>query len=141
MRPRRNTFNPKRKMRPVPQEDGEWVRLGRLAEQVSYGGNPEHKRHPGDFGLTPPSTPRPDKTLCDAVGIHTRAEALALLQEGVRKGLISLQEKQGWPQNIWAVDAHGVPLEAQLENAGMGTYHGYPMPEADRFREKVLERW
>jgi hypothetical protein len=26
-----------------------------LASRVSYGSNPEHKRHPGDFGLTPPA--------------------------------------------------------------------------------------
>lgn len=28
-----------------------------------YEGSPHHKRNPGDFGLTPPSAPRLDKTL------------------------------------------------------------------------------
>jgi hypothetical protein len=35
----------------------------------------------------------------------------------------------------------GVPLEAQLENAANGTYHGYPMPEDDPFRDIVIARW
>lgn len=37
--------------------------LAKLASQVKYGGNPEHKRNPGNFGLTPPSGPRPGKSL------------------------------------------------------------------------------
>jgi len=39
------------------------------------------------------------------------------------------------------VNATGVPLEAQLENRESGQYHGYPMPETDPFREKVLAAW
>jgi hypothetical protein len=108
-------------------------------EDMRYNGNPEHKRNPGDFGLTPPSGPRPGKTLCGQVEIYSRAEALALLKAGVRRGTFSAQERDGWPQNVWAVTEKGEPLEAQLE--GQGTYHGYPMPAADPFREKVLERW
>lgn len=61
-------------------------------EDLRYSGNPEHKRNPGDFGLTPPSGPRPGKTLCDQVEIYSRAEALALLKAGVRRG-ISAQER------------------------------------------------
>jgi len=110
-------------------------RIGNLR----YSGSPEHKRNPGDFGLTPPSGPRPGKTLCDQVEIYSRAEALALLKAGVQHGTFSAQERDGWPQNVWAVTEKGEPLEAQLE--GQGAYHGYPMPEADPFREKVLERW
>jgi hypothetical protein len=77
--------------------------------------------------------------LCDQVEIYSRAEALALLKAGVQRGTFSAQERDGWPQNVWAVTEKGEPLEAQLE--GQGTYDGYPMPEADPFREKVLERW
>jgi hypothetical protein len=47
----------------------------------------------------------------------------------------------GYPQNVWAVSAEGVPLEAQLENAANGTYHGYPMPEEDPFRDIVITKW
>lgn len=137
MRPRKS-FNPKRRI------CGETEAAARLAAFAAgktprYNGNPEHKRNPGDFGLDPPSSPRQSKTLCDAVQIYTRAEAEALVCNGLSKGLFSEQERGGWPQNIWAVTEAGEPLEAQLE--GNGVYHGYPMPEADPFRQEVLARW
>lgn len=97
------------------------------------------RRIPGDFGLEPPSLPRPGKTLCDGVNIHTHTEALALLKKGIEKGLVSEQVRFDWPQNVWSVTNEVAPLEAQLEHAG--TYHGYPMPMNDAFREVVLERW
>ena len=134
---RRRINNPKRKIR----RDLEPEYLQSLAERVSYGGNPEHKRNPGDFGLLPPSQPRADKTLCGAVGIFSVTQATRYLREGARRGLISEQERNGYPQNIWAVTENGWPLEGQLENSQTGTYHGYPMPEADPFREEVLEKW
>ncbi len=134
---KRKAFNPKRQIASSTREGD----LGGLAERVRYGGNPEHKRNPGDFALTPPSLPRADKTLCDLAGILHRAEAERLLREGVRRGLVSQRESQGFPQNVWAVTETGLPLEAQLENAGSGTYHWYPMPEDDAFREEVIEKW
>jgi hypothetical protein len=112
-----------------------------LLQRVRYGGNPEHKRNPGDFGLTPPSIPRPDKSLCDAVGIFRKPEAEQLLREGIRRGLVSMHERRGFPQNIWAVTKDGQPVEAQLENAERGVYHGYPMPLSDPFFHEVLSRW
>ena len=95
--------------------------------------------NPCDFGLHTPSAPRPGKTLCDQVEIYSRAEALTLLRAGLQRGTFSEQERDGWPQNVWAVTEGGEALEAQHE--GQGVYHGYPMPGADPFREKVLERW
>jgi hypothetical protein len=136
---RRTAFNPKRRLCTDAQLDQRRHTLEEFAKRARYTGNPEHKRNPGDFGLDPPSSPRPGKTLCDLVAIHTQAAALALLQAGLRKGLISAQERGGWPQNVWAVTADGEPLEAQL--AGDGIYHGYPMPQDDPFREDVLARW
>ncbi|WP_412851521.1 hypothetical protein [Ectothiorhodospira shaposhnikovii] len=136
---RQRTYNPKRRL--VMEIDfsaqADWQ------NQVSYGGNPEHKRNPGDFGLTPPSDPRPGKMLCDDTGIITRQAALSLLQKGLSAGLYSSRMGHGdyWPQNIWAVTETGLPMEAQLENPAKGTYHGYPMPEQDPFREEVLKRW
>ncbi|MCE8038929.1 hypothetical protein [Halomonas sp. MCCC 1A11062] len=112
-----------------------------MAERVSYGGNPEHKANPGDFGLTPPVAPRCDKTLCDTAGIFERSVALALLQAGARSGLVSQQVKNGYPQNIWSVSQGGVPMEAQLENSEQGVYHGYPMPEGDPMRHVILGAW
>ena len=133
----RERFNPKRKM----AASGDVESLQRLADTIGYTGNPEHKRNPGDFNLTPPSCPRPTKTLCDAVGIFTRAEALRILRQGVRRGFISVQTRGGFPQNIWAVTDGGEPLEAQLDQRASGSYHGYPMPNNDPFRKQVLARW
>ena len=134
---RRQRFNPKRRLQQGLDAD----ELITLARRVRYTGSPYHKRNPGDFGLTPPSQPRPDRTLCDETGITTRAEALRLLREGIERGLISVKTRGDFPQNVWAVTNEGVPLEAQLENQVQGTYHGYPMPSADDFREQVLELW
>ena len=136
---KRRTFNPKRRMYPAETLRARQQDLSAHMEKVRYSGNPEHKRNPGDYGLNPPSAPRPGKTLCDQVEIYSRSEALALLREGLRRGTFSLQARDGWPQNVWAVTERGEPLEAQHE--AQGVYHGYPMPEADPFREKVLDRW
>jgi hypothetical protein len=136
---RRRTFNPKRQLYPAESLPARQEVLAASIDSLRYSGNPEHKRSPGDFGLHPPSSPRPGKTLCDRVNIHNRAQALTLLRAGLERGTFSVQERDGWPQNVWAVTENGEPLEAQLE--GNGVYHGYPMAEADPFREKVLERW
>jgi hypothetical protein len=137
MTAKRTTFNTKRSIAKAPSAGD----LNRWGQTVRYGGNPEHKRNPGDFGLTPPASPRADKTLCDGARVLERKVALALLREGIRRGLVSSQIRQGYPQNIWAVTDEGIPLEAQLENPGNGTYHGYPMPANDPFRDKVTEKW
>jgi hypothetical protein len=133
----RRKFNTKRRIRTVTDT----AALIPLSARVVYVGNPAHKINPGDFGLAPPSSPRPDKTLCDGVKIFERAKAQALLSDGVRRGLISVQERAGVPQNIWAVSDDGTPLEAQLDNQEQATYHGYPMPEADPLRKEILRRW
>jgi hypothetical protein len=135
--PRRHSFNPKRRIRESCDSD----ELVRLAKRVKYTGNPAHKRNPGDFGLTPPAQPRADKTLCDKVGITTIKESLRLLRQGVNRGLISEHIRGDFPKNIWAVTSDGVPLEAQLENRTQGTYHGYPMPSTDDFRDEILRHW
>jgi hypothetical protein len=95
---RRGGFNPKRQLREKTEADR--PALDALAKSVKYGGNPEHKSDPGDFGLTPPSTPRPDKTLCDLAGVRRRRVAISLLREGIVKGLVSRQERNGFPKNV-----------------------------------------
>lgn len=129
------TFNSKRRIAAAPTD------LERLAKRIGYGGNPEHKIDPGDFGLTPPSLPESDKSKCDWAGIARRSEALRLLRAGVRRGLVSEQRRGGYPQNVWSVTDEGYPMEAQLENRETGTYHRYPMPETDPFRDTILRRW
>lgn len=134
---KRKSSNPKHRFSSALTQ----TELEHLAEGVHYGGNSEHKRNPGDYGLTPPAGPRPGKTLCDGVKIFQRKLALNLLKEGIKRGLVSEQTRNGYPQNIWAVTDEGVPLEAQLENHGNGTYHGYPMRQDDAFGEKVIQKW
>lgn len=138
MHRRRNAvYNQKRRVADAATPD----ERDALASRVSYGGNPEHKKAPGDFELHPPAIPRPDKSLCDAVRVWTRAEAEQLLKDGVRRGLVSDQRRGDYPQNVWSVTHDGEPVEAQLENSVRGSYHGYPMPESDPFRWHVLDRW
>jgi hypothetical protein len=132
-------YNPKRRIAvsgSVPPH-----RLGELARKASYGGNPEHKRSPGDYGLTPPASPRPGKTLCDGEKQLLREEAAGLLSAGLRKGMMSPCAADSWPQNVWALSEAGEAFEAQLENPTLGAYHGYPMPQNDDFRAVVQAEW
>jgi hypothetical protein len=105
-----------------------------------YGGNPEHKSRRADFGLCPPTDPRAGKTLCDKVQDFTKAAALGLLRAGIRRGMISVQWRGTWPQNVWAV-LEDDAFEAQLENRELGMYHGYPMPADDDLRSVILREW
>lgn len=139
MRQRYEKFNNKRRIKVLNAEEKAQA-LG-LIDKVGYGGNPEHKRNPGDFGLTPPSDPRPAKSLCDTSQIFEKSKALALLKEGLRRGLFSDRSSGNWPKNIWAVTDDGIALEAQLENSECGIYHGYPMPDSDSFASEVKRYW
>lgn len=139
MKPRYDQFNPKRRFKKIEQVDLD--NLAQLAKKVGYGGNPEHKKNPGDFSLTPPSDPRQGKSLCDEAGVFRRSVAHDLLKRGLSKGLVSDRFNGDWPKNIWSVTDKGVPLEAQLENPELGTYHGYPMPDSDPLATEVLRRW
>ena len=134
--PTRRTGNPKRRL-----YEGSQQALEELAQRACYTGNPSHKRNPGDFGLKPPSQPRPGKTLCDGTGIFSREDAQHLLEEGIRRGSVSAQWRNGWPQNVWTVTGMGTVLETALENQETGTYHGYPLQESDPMRECILDFW
>lgn len=136
----RKAFNPKRRLEPPPVGAQAVESLEALAERLRYVGSPLHKRGPGDFGLDPPAALRQGKSICDDV-VDCKADAQALLKDGAKKGLVSTQNSGGFPQNVWAVAATGVALEAMLDNAESGTYHGYPMPESDPLRTFVIERW
>jgi len=115
--------------------------LKELSSRVKYTGNSAHNRNPGDFGLDQVSSPRPDKTLCDGAQIFEKEVASNLLKEGVLRGLVSEQSRNGFPQQIWAVSSNGIPLEAQLENQEQGTYHGYPLQSSSPLWDLVIERW
>lgn len=134
----RRNFNQKRQVCTPQQASAIYPQIEVLAGKLRYNGNPAHKRAPGDFGLDPPAAPRPAKTLCDSAGIFTRERAHKLLREGIARRLVSVQARDGWPQNIWAVSGDWA-FEAQHE--GNGSYHGYPMPAADPLREAVVSKW
>ncbi|WP_008318414.1 hypothetical protein [Leptolyngbya sp. PCC 6406] len=139
MKKRNGQFNPKRRM--LKPEKCDFHELLALSLQAQYGGNSEHKRNPGDFNLTPPSGPRAGKSLCDSVNIFAKKEALNLLRKGIRNGLVSERFIGKWPKNVWSVMDDGTPLEAQLESAEQGSYHGYPMQTKDPFCEEVIKQW
>lgn len=116
----------------------EYYELGKCA---LYTGNPVHKKSAGDFALNPPSTPRPDKTLCDAVNILHRAIASRLLKEAFRRGLVSAEKAKNsnWPKHVWAVTDDGHPVEGVYDGNG---YHGYPLPDSRTpLYEEILKRW
>ncbi len=135
---RRTSNNKKRR---ITKEKLDKDVLYQLSKQIKYGGNPEHKRSPGDFGLKPPSLPQADKSKCETANVSEIKVACRLLKNGVNKGLISEQKRGKFPQNIWAVNEEDFVFEAQLENREKGSYHGYPLLENDPFREEVLKHW
>ncbi|WP_374276668.1 hypothetical protein [Azonexus sp.] len=141
MKRRYAQFNPKRKLLSPAEAEVRMAEFQALGCRARYGGNPEHKKNPGDFGLVPPSDPRQGKSLCDVARIFKRDEADELLRAGLRKGLVSDRMVGEWPKNIWAVTDHGFAMEAQLENPCLGIYHGYPMPETDPLALEVIHRW
>lgn len=141
---RNNKFNPKREVRDCSAEDANF--LQELYSTVSYGGNPQHKKTPGKFGLPQPRDPRQAKSLCDEVSVFKLSDALNLLKLGIERGLVSVRVNEcGFPKNIWSVitlaNGKEVPLEAQLENPLIGSYHGYPLQPTDPMYEKILEKW
>lgn len=141
MKRRYDQFNPKRRLLSPAEAEVRTEKLLDLASRARYGGNPEHKKNPGDFGLVPPSDPRQGKSLCDVARIFKRNKAEELLRAGMRRGLVSDRTVGEWPKNIWAVTDDGFAMEAQLENPDAGIYHGYPMPETDPLAQEVIRRW
>ena len=134
-------FNTKRKLLSPGEAQVRADELRALASRARYGGNPEHKKNPGDFGLVPPSDPRQGKSLCDVAKIFKHSEAEKLLRAGLCQGLVSDRMVGEWPKNVWSVTDDGFAVEAQLENPDLGIYHGYPMPEADPLSQEVIRRW
>lgn len=130
-------FNPKRRF--AAAENLSPVERDKLANNVIYTGNPEHKRNPGDFGLTPPAQPRRGKSLCDSAGIFKRRDALRYLREGFKRGAVSEQFVGAWPKIVWAMTEEGIPLEAQRD--GEGSYHGYPLLPEDPMAAEVKKFW
>lgn len=132
----RRRFNRKRRIIDPPLARDQ---LNALADRVRYVGSPYHKKNWGDFGLTPPTQPRPDKTLCDGARIVEVAVAQRWLQDGARRGLISDDPDNDFPKYIWTVTDDGIVLEARSSGGRAGEYHGYPLFEPDPFRQVVID--
>lgn len=131
-------YNPKRSIAPLNHLTVE--ELVEMAEKAVYEGHPQHKLRPNDYGLSPSHAPRPGKTLCDGGAEFPKAMAVNLLKGGLIRGIISLRSRGRWPKNVWSV-LDGEPFEAQLSDYERGSYHGYPMPLDDDFRNEVLKEW
>lgn len=129
----------RRRIRSTPLTDEERDYLKKYA---CYEGSPLHKRNPGNFGLTPPAAPRPDKTLCDEAGIFSRRLANELFGKGIERGLVS--EVTGYdrfPKYIWIVDEDGRVFEANYGGSHNGCYHGYPIRHSDPLFEQIGKAW
>jgi hypothetical protein len=129
----------KRTMRATPLTDQE---RKFLREHAGYEGISYHKRSPGDFGLTPPAAPRPDKTLCDEANVSQRAVAAALLARAIEGGLASDTEgAPGFPKHLWVVDETGQVFEAMYGGSRVGLYHGFPIRRVDPWFDEVVRAW
>ena len=131
-RPQRRTRR-KKKAALAPADRIDRRGLERMAKTARYNPSPYHKSAPS-------GSPRHDKTVCDGPA-STGRDGRELLTSGFRRGMVSSQERRGWPQNVWAVDEDGVAYEAQLGNAELGEYHGYPMKMDDDFVRVVRRAW
>jgi hypothetical protein len=109
-----------------------------LRSRAVYEGNPQHKRNPGDFGLTPPAAPRADKTLCDEAGIFKKARARELLMNAIERGVVSESDTTGFPKQMWVVDEHDRVFEAMIGGTQQGYYHGYPIRKSDPLHARIL---
>lgn len=129
----------RRTMRQSPLSD---IEQRFLKQNAEYEGISYHKRSPGDFGLTPPAAPRPEKTLCDEASITRRAQASALLERAIDGGLVSDTEgAPGFPKQLWVVDETGQVFEAMYGGSRAGLYHGYPIRRTDPWYDEVIRAW
>ena len=93
------------------------------------------------LGVYPDQSRVPTRPCARESGIVSCRDAAELLKLGIRRGMVSEQQRGDWPQNVWAVDADGIVYEAQLSNRERGEYHGYPMKHGDKFAEFVQNEW
>ena len=134
--PVRNANNPKRRIAPQGSFDPD-----HLVRRPRYLGSPHHKKYPADYGFNPPTAPRPHKSLCDGKRIVTLGEAEVLFRNGMKYGMVSRHEVNGFPKYVWTVDENGDVYEAKLGHDGR-SYHGYRLGADDRaMRRQVIKEW
>ena len=136
--PKREGNNPKRRI--MPRDAVDLAVLTRLAAQARYLGSAHHKRSLADYDFSPPTNPRPDKSLCDGSRVVRRQEAGELLREGLMRGMIGGLGASGLPKYVWSVDSRERVYEAKI-GRGRG-YHGYELGrDDDAMRQWVMEEW
>lgn len=115
--------------------------LDGFADIASYDGRSYHKSKPADYGLEPPASPRPTKSLCDDKRIIYLAEARELLESAIRLGMVSAESNRNvLPKYAWAVDEDGEVYEAKL-GGDSRRYHGYRLSRDDKARKWILKEW
>jgi hypothetical protein len=85
----------------------------RIAKKAKYARMAYHKLHPGDYRFHPPVSARPSESVCDDRRVILKAEAGALLRQGILNGVISRPGPNGLPEYVWAVDTNGEVYEAK----------------------------
>lgn len=113
----------------------------KLSKDAVYVGSGHHKRFPGDYGFSPPVSPRPSKSLCDGLRTILKPEAEALLKSGAEKGMVSSHMFEKFPKYIWSMDDAGEVYEAKTDPNTLGRYHGYRLEEEDAMRELIRANW
>lgn len=115
--------------------------LQNIAARMRYEGSGHHKLRPGDYHFSPPTSPRPSKSVCDDLRTVLLAEASQLFRTGIAKGMISKPGPDGLPKYVWAVDADGQAYEAKQGGTRPGDYHGYRLRNDDPQCRIVLDEW
>jgi hypothetical protein len=125
---RRPGNNPKRRIAPLDRLNPD--QQCALASAVRYVGSGHRKRNPADYGLARVN-PRPTKSLCDLARTILLDEARRLIASGIRYGLFSEPQDDGFPKFVWCVSERGEVFEAKTDTHGTGEYHGYPLEDED----------
>lgn len=112
--------------------------IEQMLDTVHYEGSAKHKRHPHLFGLEPFNGDRDDATLCDEADFQPEqtAEIPALLQRGIRAGLIGHTARL-----LWAVADDGWIFEARETNPATAQFHGYPVLPEESIGRLVFNRF
>lgn len=114
--------------------------LAALAKAVSYDGSGIHKLRPGDYGFTPPVSPRPSKSVCDDLRPVLKAEAGRLLRQGILCGMVSPFASASIPKYVWAVAPDGEVFEAKTKPGQESVYHGYRLGDDDSVMRDLIRR-
>ena len=141
---RRSANNPERRIADADQLDLDF--LNWLIDNAEYTGSAHHKRISADYGLDPPTAPRPDKSLCDGKDVVLIKEAIGLFRNGIAQGMVSAPgdgdgDWRRFPKYVWSVSADRRVFEA-VHSKRTNNYHGYELTEDDDvMRREVIYRW